>query len=60
MFLKDIKSSIIKIFKILKTLLNKLLKNVMDLISLIKRIINISVKIKLKKLLINLKNLQYI
>jgi len=46
-----------KIFKILKTLLNKLLKNIMDLISLIKRIININVKIKLKKLLINLKDL---
>ena len=58
--LKNITFSIIKIFKILKTSLNKLLKNVTNLISLIKRIMNISVKIKLKKLLINLKNLQYI
>ncbi len=41
----------------LKTLLNKLLKNIINLISLIKRIINISMKIKLRKLLINLKNL---
>jgi len=44
----------------LKTLLSKLLKNMTDLINLIKRIINISVKIKLRELLINLKNLQYI
>ncbi len=57
MFLKDITSSTIKIFKMLKILLNKLFKNIVNLISLIKRIINISVKIKLKKLLINLKNL---
>ncbi len=56
MFLEDITSSIIRIFKILKTLLNKLLKNIINLISLIKRIININMKIKLKKLLINLKN----
>jgi len=41
----------------LKTSLNKLLKNIINLISLIKRIININVKIKLRKLLINLKDL---
>ncbi len=57
MLLKDITSSIIKIFKILKTSLNKLLKNVANLISLIERIININMEIKLRKLLINLKNL---
>ena len=60
MFLEDIASSIIKIFKILKTSLSKLLKNIINLISLIERIINISVKIKLRELLINSKNLQHV
>ena len=57
MSLKDIASSIIKIFKMLKISLSKLLKNIINPISLIKRIININVKIKLRELLINSKNL---
>jgi hypothetical protein len=44
-------------FKHSKTLINKLLKNIVDLVTLIKRIILTSIKIKLSKLLANLKKL---
>ncbi len=60
MFLKDTTYFTAKIFKVLKTSLSKLLKNIIDLVSLIERIISTSIKIKLKKLLTNLKDLQHI
>jgi hypothetical protein len=44
-------------FKYLKTLISKLLKGIVNPVALTKRIILTSIKIKLSKLLVNLKEL---
>jgi hypothetical protein len=52
-----ISNTLLSSLKYSKTLISKLLKDIVDLVALTKRIILTSIKIKLNKLLVNLKKL---